>query len=483
MKNLSERISALSPTQRTLFEARLKQKSIDARRALAQSQAIPRRRQLNNCPLSFDQERLWSLSQGAEGNPAYVIYSASRLEGRLDIAVMQRAIDEIVRRHEILRATFAVVDGSPVMVIAPQLQLFLRVEDLMSLPASERLQEAMRRVNLASGEAFDLSRGPLARVGLLRLGEQDHVLYINLHHAITDRWSATIVEEELAALYDAFSKGEPSPLSEMPIQFPDFAAWQRQWLQGETLEAQSAYWRQQLAGAPMVLELPTDRPRPPVQQFRGAREHILIPNSLLASLKSLAQGEGATMFMTMLAAYNLLLYRHSQQSDILVGLTVSNRERPETVGMLGYLLNMVVLRTRLAGDLSFRRLLQQVRAAVVGAFAHQDMPLGLLIEQLQPPPDPSRSPVFQVSYIYLDFPELGAMNQVDLRATSLNPDNGSSRFDLTLAMTEMSAGLNTLFEYNTDLFEAASIRRMLERLVAMLEAIASDADLLVSELP
>jgi non-ribosomal peptide synthetase component F len=233
----------------------------------------------------------------------------------------------------------------------------------------------------------------------------------------------------------------------------------------------------------MVLELPTDRPRPPVQQFRGARERILIPNSLLAALKSLAQREGATMFMTMLAAYNLLLYRHSQQSDILVGLTVSNRERPETVGMLGYLLNMVVLRTRLAGDLSFRGLLRQVRAAVVGAIERQDMPLGLLIEQLQPPPDPSRSPVFQVSYIYLDFPELGAMNQADLRATALNPDNGSSRFDLTLAMTERSDGLNTLFEYNTDLFEAASIRRMLERLVAMLEVIATDADLLVAELP
>jgi non-ribosomal peptide synthetase component F len=233
----------------------------------------------------------------------------------------------------------------------------------------------------------------------------------------------------------------------------------------------------------MVLELPADRPRPPVQRFRGARERILIPNGLLAALKSLAQREGSTMFMTMLAAYNLLLYRHSQQSDILVGLTVSNRERPETVGMTGYLLNMVVLRTRLAGDLSFRQLLRQVRAAAVGAFAHQDMPFGLLIEQLQPPPDPSRSPVFQVSYIYLDFPELVAMNQAGLRATALNPDNGSSRFDLTLALTETSAGLDALFEYNTDLFEAARIRRMLERLVAMLEVIASDADLLVAELP
>lgn len=483
MKNLSERISALSPAQRALFEARLNQQSLDARQALAQTQAIPRRRQLNNCPLSYDQERLWSLNQSAEGNPAYVIYTASRLEGQLDLAVLERAVNEIVRRHEILRATFDVIDGNPVMAIAPQLQLSLAVEDLALLPASERLQEAMRRVNRASGKPFDLARGPLVRVGLLRLDERDHVLYINLHHTITDRWSAALVEEELAVIYDAFSKGEPSPLAEMPIQFPDFAAWQRQWLQGETLDAQAAYWRQQLAGAPLVLHLPTDHPRPPVQQFRGAREHILIPNSLLAALKSLSQREGATMFMTMLAAYNLLLYRCAQQNDILVGLTVSNRERPETVGMLGYLLNMVVLRTRLDDGLSFRQLLRQVRGIVIGAFAHQDMPLGLLIKQLTPPPDPSRSPIFQVSYIYLDFPELGAMNQVGLRTTALNPDNGSSRFDLTLALTEKSAGLYTLFEYNTDLFEAATIRRMLERLFAILEAVASDADRRLADLP
>jgi hypothetical protein len=483
MKNLSERISALSPTQRALFEARLKQHSLDATKALAQSQAIPRRQQLNHCLLSYDQERLWSLNQSAEGNPAYVIYTASRLEGRLDVAVMQRAINEIIGRHEILRATFAVIDASPVMVIAAELKIPLPVEDLGALPASERFQEAMKRVNLASGKPFDLERGPLVRVGLLRLGEQDHILYINLHHTITDRWSAALVEEELAVLYDAFSKGEPSPLAEVPIQFPDFAAWQRGWLQGEILEAQSVYWQQQLAGAPLVLELPTDHPRPSVQPSRGAREHILIPNRLLAALKSLSQHDHTTMFMTMLAAYNLLLYRYTRQSDILVGLTVSNRERPETIGMLGYLLNMVVLRTRIAGEQSFRQLLQQVRAAAIGAFAHQDMPLGLLIKQLQPPPDPSRSPIFQVSYIYLDFPELGAMNRVGLRATALNPDNGSSRFDLTLALTEKSAGLDALFEYNTDLFEAASIHRMLEHLAAILEAIASDADRPIAELP
>src|SRR5438128_1376218 len=270
MKNMSERIAALSPTQRALFEARLKQQSLDARKALAQSQEILKRQPLNPCPLSYDQERLWWLNQSAEGNPAYVIYTASRLEGRLDVEVMQRAISESVRRHEVLRATFEVIGASPVMVIAPQLEIPLPVEDLTELPASERLQEAMKRVNRFSGKPFDPRRGPLVRVGLLRLDEGDHVLYINLHHTITDRWSAALVEEELAVLYDAFSKGEPSPLAELSLQFPDFAAWQRQWLQGETLEAQSVYWQQQLAGAPLILALPTDHPRPPVPQFRGA---------------------------------------------------------------------------------------------------------------------------------------------------------------------------------------------------------------------
>ncbi|HVG17878.1 MAG TPA: condensation domain-containing protein [Blastocatellia bacterium] len=483
MKGLSERISALSPEQRALFEARLKKKGVDAGRAISRTEAICKRKQLNFCPLSHDQERLWAIDRNGPGNTAYNIYTASRLRGPLDAEVMSRAINEIVRRHEILRTTFAAVEGRPVMVIASELEISLPVDDLTPLPESEREREAMRRVNEEAARPFDLARGPLVRVGLLRLAEDDHVMHMTMHHTITDRWSAAIVEQELGVLYDAFMKGKPSPLPEAAIQFADFAAWQREWLRGEALESQLAYWRSQLAGAPLVLNLPTDRPRPAAQTFRGARERILLPANLLAALKAMSQREGATMFMTALAAYNLLLYRCAGQPDILVGLTVSNRERPETVEMPGYLLNMVALRTRLSNEMSFRALLRQVREAALGAFSHQDLPLGLLIDELKPEPDLSRNPIFQVSYIYLDFPELSTMSELGLKVTPVAADNGSSRFDLTLALTERSNGLETLLEYNTDLFEAATVKRMLNRLGAILRAVVEEPDRPISELP
>jgi Condensation domain len=482
MKDLSERIAALSPEQRVLFEARLKRQGLDASKAAAPARAIPRRRPADPGPLSFDQERLWRIDRNEPGNPAYNIYTASRLRGPLAPPVMQRAINEIVRRHEILRASFAVVDGQPVMKIAPELKINLAIDDLSTLPESAREAEALRRVNQEVGRPFDLERGPLVRTGLLRLADDDYILHLTMHHTITDRWSAAIVEEELAALYHAFSRGEPSPLAEPIIQFPDFAAWQREWLQGDVLASQLAYWKSQLEGAPFVLNLPTDHRRPAVQTFRGARERIWLSSDLLAALKALSQAERATRFMVVLAAYNLVLYRLSGQADILVGLTVSNRDRPETVGMLGYLLNMVALRTRLADDMSFRQLLRGVRESALGAFAHQDLPLSLLIKKFAPQPDPSRNPIFQVSYIYLDFPELLAMNEVGLSITPLAADNGSSRFDLTLALTERSSGIDTLFEYNTDLFDRMTVKKMLRHLEAILEAVARDPAQRISQL-
>jgi Condensation domain len=460
MKGLSERISALSPAQRALLEARLKEKGLEAAEAAVASrtESIPKRKQHDLCPLSFDQERLWLMDQMEPGNPAYNIYTASRLVGPLDLEIMRRAVNEIVRRHEILRTRFAVKDGSPVMVIAPALNLELTVDDLRALPSTERGREAVRRVNDLVGRPFDLARGPLLRVGVMKIAEQEHVIHVTMHHTITDRWSAAIVEHELAVIYAAFSKGQPSPLPEPSIQFPDFAAWQREWLQGEILEDQLSYWKKQLSGAPMVLDLPTDRPRPSRLTFRGARERLLISRSLFDQLKALSQREGATMFMTLLAAYYLLLYIWTRQQDILVGLTVSNRERPETVGTVGYLLNMVVVRARASEGKTFKNLLGAAREAALGAFAHEDLPLSRLIQELKPEPDASRHPIFQVSYIYLDFPEAGEMNHAGIKAIPLELDNGSSRFDFTLAMTETSDGLITFFEYNTDLFEASTIR-------------------------
>jgi hypothetical protein len=484
MKGISERIAALSPEQRALFEARLKEKGLEAAKAQAvsQTQSIPKRKQLDLCPLSFDQERLWLMDQIEPGNPAYNIYTASRLIGPLDVDIMERAVNEIISRHEILRARFAVNDGRPVMVIAPALSLKLVVEDLRALPISERDREAVRLVNEMVGRPFDLARGPLLRVGLLRVAEREHVIHVTMHHTITDRWSAAIVEHELALIYHAFSTGQPSPLAEMPIQFPDFAAWQREWLRGEVLENQVSYWKNQLSDAPMILNLPTDRPRPARMTFRGARERLLISKELFDQLKAFSQREGTTMFMTLLAAYNLLLYFWTGQQDILVGLTVSNRERPEAVGMLGYLLNMVVVRAKMSESTMFKQLLAAVREASLGAFAHQDLPLARLIQELKPEPDPSRHPIFQVSYIYLDFPETAEMNHFGISAIPLELDNGSSRFDFTLAMTETSDGMITFFEYNTDLFEAATIRRKLTLFERLLKVIAANPDRAISSM-
>ncbi len=483
MKSLGERISALSAEQRALFEARLKKKGLGGIRAIAAPQVIVKRKQNDFCPLSYDQERLWSVNLDEPGNAAYNIYNVSRLRGPLDTRVMGRAINEIIRRHEILRATFRVVAGNPVMVFAPELKLVLSVEDLSALPESERASEAIRRANIEVARPFDLERGPLVRVGLLKLSDSDHVIHLTLHHTITDRWSAAIVEQELGVLYAAFSKGEPSPLADPTLQFADFATWQHQWFEGDALDEQLSYWKKQLAGAPLVLSLPTDHPRPAAQTFRGARERTFLPGQLLSALKTLSRQEGATMFMTLLAAYNLMLYRYAKQRDIIVGLTVSNRERPETTGMLGYLLNMVALRTLLSDEISFSELLGRVREAAVGAFAHQDMPLGLLIRELKPPPDRSRSPIFQVSYIYLDFPELTSVSDLGLSVTQLPADNGSSRFDMTLALSEKGGGLETMIEYNTDLFKASTIRRMLTHLQAILEAVVKAPDRPIAELP
>lgn len=485
MKDLSERISALSPEQRALFEAKLRKKGLDihATQVTSQPDRIPKRKQLNFCPLSYDQERLWVIDQMEPGNPAYNIYTASRLTSALDVEILRRAINEIVRRHEILRTTFALSGSQPVMVIAPELKLDLPVEDLRALPESEREREALKRINEHAAEPFDLMRGPLIRVGLVRVADHDYFLHVTMHHTITDRWSASVVEQELVLIYKAFSEGLPSPLPEVAIQFADFAAWQREWLEGHNVESQLTYWKNQIAGAPLVLNITTDHPRPPVQTFRGARELILLPPSLLASLKDLSQREGVTMFMTLLAAYNLLLYRYTGQQDILVGLAVSNRERPETVNMLGYLLNMVILRSKFSSKTSFRQLLGIVREAALGAFAHQDMPLGRLIQELKPKHDPARNPIFQVAYIYLDFPESKAMEEIGIKADPVEVDNGTARFDLTLALTELPHGLEALFEYNTDLFERSTINRMLRHLEVLLKAAVTDPDRAVSELP
>ena len=479
MKDLAERISALSPQQRALFEAQLKKRGLDA----LKKERILRRKEHNFCPLSVDQERLWVIDQMEPGGHAYNVYTAIRLKGALNVAVMERSLNEIVRRHEVLRTTFTTRDGQPVQSIAPHLSITLPVVDLRALPEAEREAEALRLATEEVRKPFDLARGPLLRFSLLRLDEEDHVLPVVIHHTVTDRWSFAIFEQELAALYKAFSTHQPSPLPELPIQFADYAIWQHEWLQSEDYRAQLAYWKKQLEGAPFVLELPADHRRPAVHNFRGVKHYFDLSEDLSKALKSLTHREGVTMFMTLLAAFQTLLYRYTGQEDILVGSPIANRNRSETEGLIGYLLNMLVLRTNFAGDPSFRELLGRVREAATGAYAHQDLPFGKLVEELKPPPDASRNPIFQVAFVFIDFPESSDMGVSGLVASPLDVDSGTARFDLTLGLTEGPEFIGGFLEYPIDLFEAQSIERMVEHFKTLLEGIVANPQARVSELP
>jgi amino acid adenylation domain-containing protein len=481
MSDLAERITALSPEQRALFEARLKRKGLHA----PEAQTIPRvaRVASNLYPPSIDQERLWFIEQLQPGNTAYNIFTASRLRGPLDVSAMRRAANELLRRHEVLRTTFKVIEGEPMQFIAPTLELSLEPFDLESLPEAEREAEALRRVLEDVSAPFDLEQGPLVRAGLLRLGATDHVFYLNMHHSITDRWSADIIEQDIGALYYSFLQGQPSSLPELPIQFVDYAVWQRERMRGETYQAQLAYWKKQLADAPFVLELPADHPRPSIQTFRGARVYFHLPQSLLDALRELSREEGATMYMTLMAAYKLLLYRYTGQADMLVGCSIANRDRPETQHMVGFLLNLLVLRTDMSGNPTFRELLARERETALGAYANQDLPFGKLVQELRPQQDPSRNPVAQAAFIYLDFPVLTTMESMGLEVTPLVIDNGASRFDLTLALTETHDGFDGSFEYLADLYERPRIERMAKHLETLLEHIVADPDRRISELP
>jgi len=438
-------------------------------------QSIPRRVNRDPAPLSFAQERLWFLDQMEPGSPAYNRPANFRLTGRLNARALELSLSEIIRRHEVLRTRFVVESGKPVQVICPARAQTLSLVDLYEHPAPER---EIRAQELAAEEAqrpFDLTQGPLIRSTLLRLGEADHVLLLTIHHIAFDGWSLSVLARELAALYKAFCAGHPQPLPELFIQYSDYAHWQRQWLQGDVLQTQLAYWKRQLAGVP-VLDLPTDRPRPPVQTFRGAKQPLVLSGRLTEELKLLSRREGVTPFMSLLAAFTTLLYSYTGQDDIAVGTFMINRNRAETEGVIGFFINNLVLRTDLAGNPSFRDLLGRARTVALTAYAHQDLPFEKLLEQLRPERDRSRTPLFQVMLVLQNTP--GSALELPGLTSSSYPVAQSTRsnFDLTLWMSDGIEGLTGILEYNADLFEAISMTRMLENFQFLLEGIVADPD-------
>ena len=424
-------------------------------------------------PLSFGQERMWFLAQLDPASPAYVVASALRLAGALDKAALAGALGEIVRRHEVLRTAYRSVNGKPHGFVLPAAPLGLPETSMASMPELE-LDRAVRVEAEAEGRRpFDLTVAPILRARLLELAPEDHVLLLTSHHIVSDAWTQGILNRELGALYEAFREGKPSPLAELPIQYSDFAAWQRAWFSGDVLTRQIGYWKAQLGGAPAALELPTDRPRPPVQSYRGAARAFALPRELSAAVRALARREGVTLYMIMLAAFDVLLHRYSGQDDIVVGTPVAGRQRAETEQLVGLFLNTLVMRTRLSPDLTFKELLGRVKEVSLGAYAHQDMPFERLVQELQPEPDASRSPLFQVIFNLQNAPRHG-VRMPGLKLRGAVAENATVKVDLVLIMGDTPDGLVGRLEYSTDLFDAATIGRLAHHLEVLVAGLVKD---------
>jgi amino acid adenylation domain-containing protein len=448
-------------------------------------------------PLSFAQQRLWLIDQLDPGTPAYNVPAAVRMTGDLSIPLLERIFAEVVARHEALRTTFASDEGRPVQVIAPfsgslatasrpWLPPRLPVTDLSGLPESELEARAALLAREESLCPFDLRRGPLLRLRLVRLAEREHLLLLTMHHIVSDGWSMGVLLREVAALYEAFSHGRPSPLPDLPLQYAEFAVWQREWLRGEILEAQLSYWKGQLAGAPRLLELPTDRPRPPVQTFHGASRTITLPAALSEAVHGLCRREGATPFMVLMAAWAVLLGRHAGQEDVLLGTPIAGRNHREIEELIGFFVNTLVLRVEWTagsgGAPGFDELLGRVRRTALDAFSNQDLPFERLVEELVTEREMAHPPLFQVLFALQNAP-IGPLTIPGLSLAPVSLESGTAKFDLTLTLGEGPSGFSGGLEYNTDLFEAATVDRLLARFLALLEAAAGAPEVPVADLP
>ena len=446
-------------------------------------------------PASFAQQRLWFIDQLIPGNAIYNVPTVIRLTGSLKLAALEQTFNETVRRHETLRSTFIVLDGQPLQAITPSLTIPLSILDLQQLPADEQELKAKCIITAEIEHAFDLSSGPLLRVILLVLSKTEHILLLNMHHIICDDWSMGILIRELGTLYAAFAQNQPSPLLELPLQYADFAHWQREWLQGEVLQTQLAYWREQLNGI-SILHLPTDKPRSAIQSYQGATQFLELPKKLIDALEKLSQEEGVTLFMTLVAVFKTLLHRYTHQEDITLGSPIANRNRSEIEGIIGFFVNSLVLRTNLSGNPTFRELLGRVREVTLGAYSHQDLPFEKLVEELHPERNLSHHPLFQVVFGFQNAP-MPALELPELVPSFMNIDLKKTRFDLELHLWkcsedfrslwggnwEYSEGLRGVIVYNTDLFEQATISRMLKHFQTLLSGIVANPEQRISNFP
>jgi amino acid adenylation domain-containing protein len=478
MRTFSERIASLTPEKRAQLEQHFLKKS---NAPSIEKNGICRRGVADPCALSFAQERLWFLDQLEPGSSAYNISGALRLTGHLKVAALEWSLNEIIRRHEALRTIFVSGNGQPVQMIAPPQAFPLPLIDLSALPEARRESKANQLAREEASRPFDLAAGPLIRATVLQLAPEKHVLLVTMHHIISDGWSMGIFNRELSTMYEAFSKGNFSPLPELPIQYADFALWQKKWLRGEVLESQLMFWKEQLKDI-TTLELPTDHPRPAAQTFNGARHTFELSGVTTKGLKDLSRKEGVTLFMTLLAAFQCLLHRYTGQKDIVVGSPIANRNHAEVEGLIGFFVNTLLMRTDTSGNPTFRELLGRVQLTALGAYAHQDLPFEKLVEELRPERDLSRNPLFQVMFALQNVP-VSNLQFTGLTVDRMELQVSRTRFDLEVHLREDSEGLGGVFIYNTDLFDNTTIERMLEHYQRILEGIVSDPGRRVSELP
>jgi len=432
-------------------------------------------------PLSYSQERLWLLAQIEQEVSAYNIPMVFRLKGQLDIKVLEESIQEIVRRHSVLRTTFHNIDGQLLQIISNDSGIKIQVHDYTKLPNEQRESEALRLVSDVVHKPFDLARGPLLHVCLIYIGQDHYILVLNVHHIVWDGWSFTIFFHELKELYHSFLNNKPSPLPKLPIQYVDFAVWQRKWLSGNISTRQIEYWKHQLGNRLPILELPIDHPRPAVQTHHGACQVLELSRDLTEGVKELGQTEHATLFMILLAAFNILLSKYSGQKDIVVGFPIAGRNRKEIQGLLGFFVNTLVLRTDLSDDTSFSTLLSRIRTRALDAYAHQDIPFERVIEELRPKRDLSRTPLFQVFFNMVNV-NLERLELSGLMVEAVSLPTERTRFDLTLYAPERNRLLNLEFRYNAHLFDSSTVAFMLENLKNLLAEIVANPEKSISRL-
>lgn len=475
-----DRVSALSPEQRALFE-KLRQ-ARPAARTPPPVCAVSGFTGVGDWPLSFDQERLWQLHQDQPGIVSWNVDAGSRVQGALDVARFLAAFRELIRRHAAWRATFPLVAGRPVQRVHPWVEPAVSVIDLSALPGDLREPTGLQAIYEHTRAPFDLENGPLLRIALVRLAADEHLYLLTIHHLATDWITFQIFFQELIQLYEAFRAGRPSPLPSPLRQFPDYVLWEREWLQGEVLEKEARFWRRELEGYPLVLELPADRPRPAIQSQRGGRLEVRAGAERTHRLRALARREGATMYMAVLAVLNAVIARVTRSERIVIGSNSANRARPELEPVAGFFLTQVPFATDLSGDPTFRAILSRTKRTALSAYAHQNFPFSKLVEALGVSPDPGRNPVVQVLLLVLEGQSHGRSGELEFRPVGLY--DGNSRWDLMFGLYDYhDAGLTGPLEYNADVFEEATAERLLELFYRTIDAATADPEIRLSRLP